>query len=159
MEAETVEWVTPQRLFNELDAIHHFTLDAASTHENAKCKKHFTIAEDGLSQSWAGETVWLNPPYSKGARSGKVLEAWLRKALEESRLGATVVCLVPVRSDTGWWHDYCLKGEIKFLRGRVKFLALGGTPLRNTTASIRDGRHAPNAGAPFPSAIVTFKPR
>ena len=36
------DWETPKELFDELDREFHFTLDPASTDENALCKKHFT---------------------------------------------------------------------------------------------------------------------
>lgn len=52
--AKTVEWATPQDLFDELDREFHFTLDPCCTHENAKCKKHYTIENDGLMQNWGG---------------------------------------------------------------------------------------------------------
>lgn len=48
------EWATPQEFFEQLDAEFHFTLDPCSTHDNAKCEKHYTIEEDGLSQNWGG---------------------------------------------------------------------------------------------------------
>ena len=52
--SQSNEWTTPQDLFNALDTIHHFTLDPASTDTNAKCEKHYTIVENGLSQNWGG---------------------------------------------------------------------------------------------------------
>ena len=61
------DWRTPPELFAELDAVYHFTLDPCSTHENALCKKHYTKEEDGLIQSWGGETVFMNPPLSLAA--------------------------------------------------------------------------------------------
>ena len=79
--SNSMEWETPIDLFNTLDREFHFTLDAASTHENAKCKKHYTIAENGLKQSWAGETVWLNPPYGRG------IGQWMKKAYDEGDVG------------------------------------------------------------------------
>src|SRR5688572_2906267 len=89
------EWPTPQWLFDALNREFEFTLDPASTHENAKCSKHYTQAEDGLAQDWSNEVVFLNPPY------GKEIGRWMRKALESAdRDGATVVCLVPARSDS-----------------------------------------------------------
>lgn len=51
----TVEWATPQALFDKLDAEFHFDLDPCCTHENAKCAEHFTKAEDGLFQNWGGQ--------------------------------------------------------------------------------------------------------
>jgi site-specific DNA-methyltransferase (adenine-specific) len=74
----------------------------------------------------------MNPPY------GRAIGLWMRKAYEESKRGAVVVCLVPARTDTAWWHDYAEKGEVRFIRGRLKF---------------GDGK----GRAPFPSAIVVFQ--
>ena len=70
------EWETPQDLFDRLNEEFHFTVDAASTHENAKCEKHWTEKEDGLKQDWSGETVWVHPPY------GRNVPMWTRKAYE-----------------------------------------------------------------------------
>lgn len=135
--SNTDEWETPPDLFARLDARYHFTLDPCCTHKTAKCTKHFTIKEDGLSKSWKGETAFVNPPYSRGKQA-----KWIRKAYEESLNGATVVLLIPSRTDTKAWHDYCMKGDIDFIKGRVKFLQNGEVI----------------TSAPFPSAIVVFNP-
>jgi len=127
----TPEWPTPAGVFAALDERFHFTLDACATPQNAKCARFFTPQQDALRQEWSG-SVFLNPPY------GREIGAWLRKAWESSKRGAIVVCLVPCRTDTSWWHDYCMKGEILFVRGRLKFGA------------------AENS-APFPSAVVIFE--
>lgn len=132
----TPEWHTPPDLFATLDAEFNFTLDPCSTHENAKCAKHFTVEDDGLAQTWAPERVFMNPPY------GRAIARWMEKAYTESLRGATVVCLVPSRTDTRWWHDYAMKGETRFLRGRVYFTGGNGAGDR----------------APFPSAVVVFRP-
>jgi len=125
------EWETPQALFDELDRIFGgFTLDPCATPDNAKCHHFFTRHDDGLVQPWAGK-VFMNPPY------GRAIGSWVRKAWEASLDGALVVCLLPARVDTRWWHDYARKGHVYFLQGRLKFGAS-----RNC--------------APFPSAIVTF---
>jgi phage N-6-adenine-methyltransferase len=127
----TDEWETPQLLFDELSTLFGgFTLDPCATLENAKCSQFFTRSDDGLSKPWTGK-VFMNPPY------GRAIGRWVEKAWRESLQGAVVVCLLPARVDTRWWHDYARKGHVYFLRGRLKF-----------------GR-AIN-GAPFPSAIVTF---
>lgn len=63
----------------------------------------------------------------------------MKKAYESALNGALVVCLVPARTDTAWWHDYAMKGDIYFVRGRLKF---GGC----------------KDSAPFPNAVVTFNP-
>lgn len=126
------EWETPQELFDRLNSIYHFNLDPASTDENAKCSLHFTRQDDGLSKNWGGYRVFCNPPYGRGI--GK----WVQKAWEESRKpGTLVVMLLPARTDTRWFHDYCMKGSVKFIRGRLKF-----GKSRNS--------------APFPSMIVIF---
>lgn len=126
------EWATPQELFDRLNKIFRFNLDAAATLENAKCNEFYTKEENGLSRPWHGN-VWLNPPY------GRQIGAWVKKAYEEVTRGgaASVVLLLPARTDTAWYHDYCKKGFVVFMRGRLKF---GG---------------AKNA-APFPSMIVIF---
>ena len=72
------EWETPQELFDRLDREFHFTLDPASTHENAKCAKHYTQEENGLAQDWHGETVFCNPPY------GRELPLWIEKAAKSA---------------------------------------------------------------------------
>ena len=107
-------WATPQVFFDELNAIHDFTLDVCATAANAKCATYFTPEQDGLKQDWQG-VVWMNPPY------GRAIGEWMRKALESSRAGAKVVCLVPARTDTRWWHQYAMKGQIEFIQGRLKF--------------------------------------
>ena len=126
-------WETPRELFRCLDAEFHFTLDVCALPETAKCARYFTPTDDGLAQPWGG-VCWMNPPY------GRAIGAWMRKAYEESQRGCTVVCLVPARTDTEWWHQYAMRGEIRYLRGRVRF----GEAV---------------SGAPFPSAIVIFRDR
>ena len=55
------EWATPQAFFDELNAEFHFNLDPCSTHENAKCDRHFTVEDDGLSRDWGGVQSVLQP--------------------------------------------------------------------------------------------------
>lgn len=131
--SKTDLWATPQDFYDALNTEFGFTLDPCSTHDNAKCPVHFTEEDDGLSQEWAPHTVFMNPPY------GRVIIDWMRKAYEESLKGATVVCLVPARTDTRWFHDYVYgKAEIRFVRGRLKF---GGS----------------KDSAPFPSMVVIYR--
>jgi len=83
--------------------------------QNAKCRLYFTKADDGLKQQWSGR-AFMNPPY------GREIGKWVEKAYEESGKNAElVVCLLPARTNTAWWHDYCLRGEVYFIRGRLKF--------------------------------------
>jgi site-specific DNA-methyltransferase (adenine-specific) len=126
------EWETPQDLFDRIDAKYHFTLDVCATKENAKCKRFFTKEQDGLAQGWDDNTCWMNPPY------GREIVFWMEKAWRSyNTRNCVVVCLVPARTDTVWWHDFAMKGRIEFLKGRLKF-----------------GGH--KNSAPFPSAIVVF---
>jgi len=127
------DWETPQFLFDGLNAEFRFDVDVCSTPENAKCRRFFTEEDDGLQQEWTG-ACWMNPPY------GRQIARWVEKAFKSSLDGALVVCLVPARTDTQWWHQYVTRAsDIRFLRGRLKF---GG---------------AENS-APFPSAVVVFRP-
>lgn len=126
-----VEWATPDDFFCKLDVEFQFTTDVCADNTNAKCKRYFTPQINGLAQEWTG-SCWMNPPY------GREIGAWMRKAFESAQKGATVVCLVPARTDTRWWHEYAVKGEIRFIRGRLKF-----------------GGH--KNSAPFPSAVVIFR--
>jgi phage N-6-adenine-methyltransferase len=128
------EWPTTPEVFAELNARYGpFDLDPAATPENAKCAAYFTREQDGLSQRWWGRT-FLNPPY------GRTLGAWMRKAWESVQCGDAelVLCLVPARVDTAWWHDYAMRGEVTFVRGRLKFVGSANP-------------------APFPIAIVVFR--
>jgi phage N-6-adenine-methyltransferase len=127
--SKTDLWATPQDFFDTQK--HNFTLDACASIENAKCSVFFTKEQDALTQTWRG-VVWMNPPY------GREIKAWVKKAYESSKEGAKVVCLLPARTDTSWWHEYVMKGEVEFIRGRLKF---------------GDAKNS----APFPSALVVFK--
>ena len=129
--SESDEWSTPQNLFDGLDKVHNFDIDVCADGFNTKCSKFYPKEVDGLRQEWRG-TCWMNPPY------GRQISKWIKKAYKSSLKGAKVVCLVPSRTDTAWWHDYIMKGEITFIRGRLKF-----------------GGH--KNSAPFPSAIVIFE--
>ena len=129
---------TPQALFDQLDAEFHFTLDAAASDNNAKCARYFTADDDGRVESWAGETVWCNPPF------GKPLKQWVEKAYREAGGGATVVMLLPVGSDMDWWHTWVMVAdEVRFIRGRVAFLTESGARQGNSF---------------MPCCIVVFRP-
>lgn len=138
------EWNTPQDLFDTLNKEFEFALDAAASKDNSKTiyylKKNSEV--DALTTNWyeslskiwkwkGNKNVWLNPPYSQN-------KAFMKKAYEESEKGLTVVCLIPSRTDTKYWHDYVMKAsEIRFIKGRLKF---------------SDSKNS----APFPSCIVIF---
>ncbi len=144
------EWATPQATFDALHLEFRFQWDAAATAGNAKCGGYAYFGplhqvpeyRDALTVSWRGcPGVWLNPPYSR-------CREFIAKAAAEAKHGATVVCLVPSRTDTRWWHDYVWDNvrhqprpgvEVRFIKGRLKFEGAA-------------------AGAPFPSVILVFRP-
>ena len=112
-ESKNQNWETPPEIFEPLNEEFHFDLDVCATKETAKCKKFFTKEQDALTQDWKG-VCWMNPPFNK-------VGTWLKKAFEESQKGSTVVCLIASKTNTNWWHNYCMKGEIRFIKGRPKF--------------------------------------
>ena len=155
------DWETPPAVFDALDQEFGFEMDAAARLDNAKMQPCLTPEQDALVSDWyeaffggdreiarinraAGVVApicWLNPPYSR-------VRAFIAKAAEEAQKGCTVVCLVPARTDTRWWHDHvwdrdrhCPRHgvEVRFLKGRLRFVGAAH-------------------GAPFPSVIVVFRP-
>lgn len=130
--SKTDNWATPQDFFDEWnDKLGPFETDVCASKDNAKCAKYFDAEMDGLKQEWTGR-CWMNPPY------GREIGKWMKKAYESSLKGASVVCLVPARTDTRWWHDYAMKGTYFLIKGRLKF---------------GDSKNS----APFPSAVVFFE--
>lgn len=101
----TEMWSTPQEFFDKYNELYNFETDVCASSENAKCEQYFTEQDNGLEQTWEG-SCWMNPPY------GRTIKSWMKKAYESSLNGDTVVCLVPSRTDTVWWHDYAVKREI-----------------------------------------------
>jgi len=150
----TDEWSTPQSLFDALNDEFGFDIDAAASAENAKCPKWLGPGRrhpynDALKVAWSLHqeltgfrgAIWLNPPYS-------LCREFVSQAAQEARMGATVVCLVPSRTDTRWWHEHVWDAEknqprdgveVRFIKGRLKF--------GDSTNS-----------APFPSVIIVFRP-
>jgi site-specific DNA-methyltransferase (adenine-specific) len=133
--SKDMTWPTPQEWYDYMNLEFGFTLDPCCHHETAKCKKHYTPAEDGLKQSWENERVFMNPPY------GREIGPRMKKAYIEARdNGALVVCFVPARVDTNWWHSYAAKAtEIRYPKGRVK--------------------NPDGAAWPFPIAVVIYRPK
>ena len=132
MSSDRGDWETPQDFFDALDAEFGFTLDAAASPLNAKCARYWTEEDDALIQRWEG-VVWCNPPY------GRVVGDFVKKGFEEAQKGATVVMLLPARTDTRWWHDWVMRAaEIRLVRGRLRFVGA-------------------KSSAPFPSAVAVFR--
>lgn len=130
-------WATPPEVFDPLHEEFGFTLDPCATAETAKCPRFFTEEQNGLEQSWAGERVFMNCPY------GREIYPWTRKARLEADGGALVVGLLPASTDLSWWHDDIVdRAEVRYLRGRVRYLT--GGPYR--------------ASGFFASVIVIWRP-
>jgi site-specific DNA-methyltransferase (adenine-specific) len=130
------EWITPRELFSRLDGEFHFNVDLAADETNHKCDHYYSAKDNAMTKEWVG-VCWLNPPYGDGASP---LKNWVAKACRESEAGNTVVMLIPVRSNTNWWHLFCMKAaEVRFLKGRPRF---------------GDAKH----GLPHPLAVVVFRP-
>jgi phage N-6-adenine-methyltransferase len=136
-------WSTPRDFFNKLNLEFDFGLDAAALSSSTLVPDNWygpdhpdTNRQDAFTNCWAidanNKTIFLNPPY------GRTIGDWVEKANFEARHGAVVVCLVPARTDTNWWHNYCIQHEVRFIKGRLKF--------GNQKNS-----------APFPSAVVVIK--
>lgn len=132
---KTVVWSTPQDFYETLNVeFGPFTCDVCALPENAKTENYFSPEQDGLKQEWVGR-CWMNPPYGRG------IAEWVKKAYEASLDGTLVVCLLPSRTGTRWFHDYCLPyGEVRYVKGRLKF---GGC----------------KDPAPFDCVVVIFHPK
>ena len=137
------EWETPESLFWPLKKEFNIVLDTCATEANTKCNAWIDRKMNALSASWStmlanigpDKAGWMNPPY------GREIDKWVRKAHEESLKGATIIALLPARTDTSWFHNYIHnKHEVRFLKGRIKFVGAKDS-------------------APFPSMIVIFKPK
>ena len=125
-------WATPPEFFEELNKEFDFDTDVCALPENTKCPHYYSPDDDGLRLNWTG-SCWCNPPY------GRQIVKWVEKAYMSSLLGATVVMLLPARTDTAWFHEYIYgKAEIRFVRGRLKFVGA-------------------KSNAPFPSMVAVFR--
>lgn len=137
-ESAKQEWATPPEFFERLHKEFKFTMDLAADSSNHKTPRYFSKADDALSKKWIG-ACWLNPPY--GDKRGNRLSDWVKKAHHESKNGATIVMLIPARTNTRWFHLYCMNAtELRFIEGRPKF---GGA----------------THGLPQPLVVVVFSPR
>ncbi len=133
-------WATPSNIFNPLNEEFIFTLDPCCTHETAKAKKYYTPIEDGLSQSWEGETAFVNPPYSRGN-----IDLWAEKCyLESLKPFTTVVALLPVSTSAKWWHKWVMNNaQIRFYQGRIKFVGAPFTAPFSSVLAIYSRLHKP----------------
>lgn len=127
------DWETPHEFFKKVDEEFGFDIDVCSDGRNNKVENYFTPSDDALTKDWHG-TCWMNPPY------GREIKRWVEKAYKESvKNGSTIVCLLPARTDTRWFHDWVYgKAEIRFIKGRLKFVGAANS-------------------APFPSMLAIYR--
>ena len=134
--SNNMNWETPDWLFDALDKEFEFTVDVCADEKNKKCKRFYSEDNSCLDKNWEDERCFMNPPY------GRNLPKFMEKAYNESKKGATVVCVVPVRPESKWWQNYAMKAEIRYFRQRLKFTLTGKR----------------SDVAPFATAIIVFKP-
>ena len=106
------DWETPDDLFSKVNSEFKFTRDACASASNTKCAQYWTADDSRLDKEWDGVN-WMNPPF-------KDMKKFIQKAFEQ-RGNAITVCLIPARTNTKWWHEFCMKGEVFFICGRPKF--------------------------------------
>ncbi|HEY1956732.1 MAG TPA: DNA N-6-adenine-methyltransferase [Polyangiaceae bacterium] len=146
---------TPRALFEGLRV--PFTIDVAASEKNTKCERFFDRAADGLIQSWAGEIVWCNPPYSN-------IGAWLEKGHVEMARGCRrVTYLLPAnRTEQTWWHDFVepwrddeLGIETVYIKGRVRFECATGV-VKSESGARGGKKNKGGAQPPFASVFIHF---
>lgn len=134
--------------FGPLDDRFGFTVDVAAAAHNAKCERFYDLAANGLEQSWAGETVWCNPPFSD-------IKPWVQKAWDEYRDCRAIVMLLPAnRTEQSWWQRMvepyrdCENSplRVEFLEGRIRFMKKGQTAI------------GPNERPPFGCCVLIWTP-
>ncbi|MCC6178838.1 MAG: hypothetical protein IT305_26320 [Chloroflexi bacterium] len=156
----TMVRATPPHIYDWLDGLMHFTIDVCANEENAKHPKFFSEADNGLAQSWEGETFWMNPPY------GRQIGGWMAKARDSAMLERAMgLALVPARVDTDWWQNFVMCRDQKPGRLRsVAFVPHTGVHWYRwdrliTGVYFHDERlpfDGMETGAPFPSAMVFY---
>lgn len=143
---EVDERQTSPEVFDPLNERFWFTIDVAALPRNAKCKRFWTPDDDALAQSWAGERVWCNPPYSE-------IEPWVEKAHAEVDAELIVMLLPANRTEQGWWQRQIEQQrragaiDVEFLPGRLRFIAFDAHEIK------------PNERPPFGCCLVIWRRR
>lgn len=119
------EWLTPP---NILESLGTFDLDPCSPINRPwpTATNHFTTEDDGLSKPWAGR-VFLNPPY------GNQTHLWIQRLADHNN----GIALIFARTETDLFHTLVFPraSSILFLRGRLFFLDIWGTPSKHNAGS------------------------
>lgn len=116
-------YATPKLFYDKLNSEFNFDFDPCP----------FKSDFDGLVIDWIGN-IYINPPYSN-------IEPFIKKGIYEIKKGNAKKCvyLIPVRSDTKYWHNLIMKysDEIRFVKSRLNF-------------------NESKSPAPFPCVVVVF---
>jgi phage N-6-adenine-methyltransferase len=117
------EWSTPIDFYEKLDSIYHFDFDPCPLSYD-----EITDDNNGLLINW-GRSNFINPPYSR-----KLKDAFVLKAIEESKKGKLCVMLLPVSTSTKLFHDHILPNatKIEFVRGRIGFIGINSFGVAST---------------------------
>lgn len=142
---EVDDRATTPEMFAELaERFGGFTIDVAASAANTKCERFYSIYDNGLARSWAGERVWCNPPYSD-------IRPWVEKAWIEAGHAELIVMLLPAnRTEQAWWQELVepfrdRRGlQVEFLAGRPRFIRAGATEV------------GPNERPPFGCCLLVW---
>jgi hypothetical protein len=152
---------TPQEFFDWIDGMMHFTVDVCANKKNAKHPKFYDERQNGLAQSWAGETWWENHPY------GRQTPAWMAKSREEAMYGRSMGCsLIAARVGSDWWRRYVRQldgaaGKLRDVRVMQQGYDLTWYRFEKLTVGIyfHDERlpfDDMETGAPFDAALIFY---
>jgi phage N-6-adenine-methyltransferase len=143
-QGSTVEWYTPMDIVKAArTTMGTIDLDPATNEGNhTNANTFYTKNTNGLDKPWIG-TVFLNPPYGRG------FAAWMHKANSECASGRTnqLICLIPVRTNAGWFQSLgdlglslCFPRSIKFINGSTMLQSTTAAMMPNLIAYVGD-RH------------------
>lgn len=146
------EWCTPRPLFEKMNELYQYTIDAAASPENALLPRYYTREQDGLAQDWTGEKVWVNPPFEK-------IAPWVEKA--NLREAAHTTLFIPARCDRPWFADIIEDGgadAIDFIQSRVRFVgARTGYP--ESTMMVHWTQRSPRPRKDIITNVLRFTPQ
>lgn len=113
--SQSIEYSTPQVLFNVMNDLYTFEVDVCASITNKKCSSFFTKEDDSLTKEWIGN-CWMNPPFNR--QLGKFV---LKMHQEYKNHNGIKCALIPVRSNTVWWSKVIEDAECVFINGEVNF--------------------------------------
>ena len=122
-------WATPKDLYDLLNKEINYDFDPCPLNMGKVNRD-----KDGLLIEW-GKRNFINPPYSKNLK-----EAFVKRAIAESKKGKLCVLLLPVSTSTKLFHKHILPNadEIRFIEGRLKF---EGVTTKGVKVNDRPGMH------------------